>query len=95
MCLFVHVCACRISTKPDVVMVTPQYESSSQVCSRQALVTSVSGDPQREKAVILAEEQGVCVCACVRACVCMCVRVCVRACVCACVCVWFVLPVFL
>ena len=72
---------CRISTKPDVVMVTPQYETSSQVCSRQALVTSVSGDPRREKAVILAEEQGVCVrvCVCIRACMCVCMNICLHA----------------
>ena len=51
-CVRVFSCACRISIKIrlDVAMATPQYESSSQVCSRQALVTSVSGDPQREKA---------------------------------------------
>lgn len=48
---------CRDSTKPDVAMVTPFYETSSQECSRQATVTSVWGEPWREKAVILAEEQ--------------------------------------
>ena len=48
---------CRDSTKPDVAVVTPLYETSSQVCSRQATVTSVWGEPWREKAVILAEEQ--------------------------------------
>ena len=55
------------------------------MCSRQAVVTSVSGDPQREKAVILAEEQGVCVRVRVYVRVCVLhVRVCVcvkRACV--------------
>ena len=58
-------CFCRISTKPDVAMVTPLYEDKAKTCSRQAIVTAVSQDPKREKSIILADEQGTNVYTCI------------------------------
>ena len=49
----------RISTKPDVAMVTQQQSPDRPSgCSGQAIVTAVSIEGRREKSVILADEQG-------------------------------------
>ena len=46
LCVFGRTCtrACRVSTKLNVAIVSPHYESSSQVSSCQALVALVPGD---------------------------------------------------
>ena len=56
--------------------------NTPHVRSWQAQVAFVSGDPRREKAVIPAEEQGVCGCVCGSGCVGVCICLCVHACVC-------------